>query len=65
MKNQIKFKDIVDEIMASPIGGEVAKDDVDGNACVFHCWDGKRYALALTRINDGCKYDPKTGKPVK
>lgn len=30
----------------------------------IHCWDGRRYNLSLTRLPNGCKYDPSTGKPV-
>ena len=69
---ELSFKRVFDEMMAAPLGGEIQEKaselhyvGEDSGHGVIQCLDGRRCLLQFNRLNDGCKYSYKTGKPLK
>lgn len=64
---KITMKKIMQEINASPIGGDTATGygSVLGNVAHIYCWDGRRYVLVLKPLPKGKKISTKTGKLIK
>ena len=60
------LKEIFDEIMASPLGGDINSDasEVNENYIIVYCWDGRRYVITCAQIPNGCKYDASTVEPI-
>lgn len=58
-------KDIIRQLMVVPIGGKINEQAckyINNTTCEIHCWNGERYLLQLTKLEDGCHYDMATGK---
>lgn len=67
VRDNIDAKLILNELMAATIGGDIQGDAsqfISHEHVIIHCWDGRRYLLSITKLPDGCQYDPKTGSPI-
>lgn len=59
------LNEIIDEIMASPLGGEINinASEKGKNYVKLHAWDGRRFILTCVEEPSGCEYDSSTGLP--
>ena len=58
--------EVFDQVMASPLGGEINLDACQKTEhyVVLQFWNGVRYMLTCPFLEVGDAYDPKTGKRI-
>jgi hypothetical protein len=63
---EVSISDIVEDISSGDCSCAINLDasQEDDNIYTIHCWNGERYLLTLTRLTDGCGYDPDTGAKI-
>lgn len=64
MSARINPTTIINELMAASVGGAIRCSSIIDNEIYIHCWDGKRFIVSLKQIENGCKFDYKTGEPI-